>query len=128
MFAFLLLCHSINNKTRTYRPKVQIINTTHEVLNKNYSKLVINTSNTKNIDDKININADVDVDIDDNIENNTQSFDYTENTPTDKEYTIRDPEIYIPLIIAGVLLISILIGTIICFKKYCPACLPCVLC
>ena len=124
MFAFLLIYHSINNKTHTYRPKVQIINTTREVLNKNYSKLVINTSDNKIIDDIIN----VDLDVDDNIENITQSFDYTEIAPTDKEFTIRDPEIYIPLIIAGVLLISILIGTIICFKKYCPACLPCVLC
>ena len=124
MFAFLLIYHSINNKTHTYRPKVQIINTTCEVLNKNYSKLVINTSDNKIIDDIIN----VDIDVDDNIENITQSFDYTEIAPTDKEFTIRDPEIYIPLIIAGVLLISILIGTIICFKKYCPACLPCVLC
>lgn len=124
MFAFLLIYHSINNKTHMYRPKVQIINTTREVLNKNYSKLVINTSDNKIIDDIIN----VDIDIDDNIENITQSFDYTEIAPTDKEFTIRDPEIYIPLIIAGVLLISILIGTIICFKKYCPACLPCVLC
>lgn len=123
MFAFLLLCHSINNKTYTHRPKVHIItNTTCESLNKNYSKLVVNTSNTKNSD-----SDNIDVDIEDN---STQSFDYTdnENPPTDKEYTIRDPEIYIPLIIAGVLLISILIGTIICFKKYCPACLPCVLC
>ena len=121
MFAFLLLCHSINNKTYTHRPKVHIINITCESSNKNYSELVINASNTKN-------NDNINVDIDDNIDDNTQSFDYTETTPTDKEFTIRDPEIYIPLIIAGVLLISILIGTIICFKKYCPACLPCVLC
>lgn len=126
MFAFLLLCHSINNKTYTYRPKVQIINTTHESSNKNYYKLIINASNTK-INDSDNI-IDVDADIDYSVEDNTQSFDYTETAPTDKEYTIKDPEIYIPLIIAGVLLISILIGTIICFKKYCPTCLPCVLC
>lgn len=123
MFAILLLCHNINNITRTYRPKVQIINTTYESLNK-ISKLAINTSNTKSSDNIIN----VDVDVNDNIEDITQSFDYTETAPTDKEYTIKDPEIYIPLIIAGVLLISILIGTIICFKKYCPTCLPCVLC
>ena len=119
-----MLCHNINNITRTYRPKVQIINTTYESLNKNYSKLAINVSNTKNNDDII----DVDVDVNNNIEDITQSFDYTETAPIDKEYTIKDPEIYIPLIIAGVLLISILIGTIICFKKYCPTCLPCVLC
>ena len=124
MFAILLLCHNINNITRAYRPKVQIINITYESLNKNYSKLAINVSNTKNNDNIIN----VDVDVNDNIEDITQSFDYTETAPTDKEYTIKDPEIYIPLIIAGVLLISILIGTIICFKKYCPTCLPCVLC
>ena len=122
MIVFLLFCHSINNKTYTHRPKVNIIiNTTRETLNKNYSKLVINTSNTK-------INDNIDVNIDDSTEDITQTFDYTETAPTDKKYTIKDPEIYIPLIIAGVLLISILIGTIICFKKYCPACLPCVLC
>ena len=126
MFTFLLLCHSINNKTCTHRPKVNIVNTTRESLNKNYSKLVIDTSNTKNNDSDNIIN--INIDIDDSTEDSTRSFDYTETVPTDKEYTIKDPEIYIPLIIACVLLISILIGTIICFKKYCPACLPCVLC
>ena len=57
------------------------------------------------------------------------SEDLPSLTPApEHELSIKDPEIYVPIILAAAALVAALVGIIICFKKYCPSCLPCLLC
>lgn len=56
------------------------------------------------------------------LEEHPDNSTYTKNP--DRSISISDPEIFIPIIIVSILLIVI----IICFRKCCPSCLPCLLC
>ena len=49
-------------------------------------------------------------------------------TSPERQFSIKDPEIYVPIILAAAALVAALVGLIICFKKHCPSCLPCLLC
>lgn len=60
------------------------------------------------------------------LEEHPDNSTYTKNP--DRSISISDPEIFIPIIIASIVLIVILIIIIICFRKRCPSCLPCLLC
>ena len=59
-------------------------------------------------------------------EENDNNLTYTK-TPN-SHLSISDPEIFIPIIIASIILIIVFIAIIICFRKRCPSCLPCLLC
>ena len=60
------------------------------------------------------------------LEEHFNNSTYTKNP--DHNVLIYDPEIFIPIIIASIVLIVMLIVIIICFRKRCPSCLPCLLC
>lgn len=63
------------------------------------------------------------------IDGNYEGENNSTNTKTPKrDISIADPEIFIPIIVASILLIIILVAIIICLKKHCPSCIPCLLC
>lgn len=50
------------------------------------------------------------------------------NTTDDPSLSLRDPKVFIPLIIAFGALIAIIVAIISCFKKHCVTCIPYALC
>ena len=52
----------------------------------------------------------------------------TETKNPNHDISISNPKIFIPIIAASILLIIILVTIIICLRKHCPSCMPCLLC
>lgn len=50
------------------------------------------------------------------------------NTTDEPSLSLRDPKVFIPLIIAFGALIAIIVAIISCFKKHCVTCIPYALC
>lgn len=63
------------------------------------------------------------------INENYEDKNNSTNTKTpNRDISLSDPEIFIPIIVASILLIIILVAIIICLKKHCPSCIPYLLC
>lgn len=50
------------------------------------------------------------------------------NATDDSSLSLRDPKVFIPLIIAFGALIAIIVAIVSCFKKHCATCIPYALC
>ena len=58
----------------------------------------------------------------------TNTFTDQPNITEEPSLSLRDPKVFIPLIIAFGAMIAIIVAIVSCFKKHCVSCIPYALC